>query len=65
MYFEYQLSAWDFAAASLIVEEAGGVLCNLSGAPLDPLRHSGVLAANSMENLARLTDIIKKHKPNG
>lgn len=65
MYFEYKLSAWDFAAASLIVEEAGGVLCDLSGNALNPLRHSGVLAANSRENLARLTDIIKKHNPNG
>ena len=47
LYFEYLLSPWDFAAASLILEEAGGVLCNREGEPLDPTSPSGVLAANN------------------
>ena len=59
LYFEYLLSPWDFAAASLILEEAGGVLCNREGQPLDYTKPSGVLAANSQENLNRLVAIVK------
>ncbi len=58
LYFEYMLSPWDFAAASLILEEAGGVLCDLQGRPLDQTKPSGVLAANSKENLDRLVMIV-------
>lgn len=58
LYFEYMLSPWDFAAASLILEEAGGVLCDLQGKPLDHTKPSGVLAANSKENLERLVKIV-------
>lgn len=60
MYFEYLLSPWDFAAASLILEEAGGVLCNLEGHPLLFTQPSGVLAANNVENLNRLIEIVRK-----
>lgn len=63
MYFEYLLGAWDFAAASLILEEAGGSLCGIDGMPLDPMKPSGVLAANNAANLSRLTQIIKRHNP--
>lgn len=61
MYFEYILSPWDYAAASLILEEAGGCLCSLQGDVLDPTKPSGVLAANSQENLQKLLAIAKKH----
>jgi len=61
LYFEYQLSPWDFAAASLILEEAGGVLCDLDGKPLDHTKPSGVLAANTQESLQRLACIVKSH----
>lgn len=59
LYFEYLLSPWDFAAASLILEEAGGVLSDLSGNPLDPTAATGVLAANSRESLERLVGIVQ------
>ncbi len=59
LYFEYLLSPWDFAAASLILEEAGGVLCNHEGLPLDYTKPSGVLAGNSRENLNRLVSIVR------
>lgn len=59
LYFEYLLSPWDFAAASLILEEAGGVLSDLSGTPLDPTATTGVLAANSRESLERLVGIVQ------
>ncbi|MBQ8157976.1 MAG: inositol monophosphatase [Prevotella sp.] len=54
LYLEYLLSPWDFAAASLIVEEAGGTLCDREGKPLDPTKPSGVIAANNATNLERL-----------
>ena len=58
LYFEYLLSPWDFAAASLILEEAGGILCDREGQPLNYTKRSGVLAANSQENLYRLQAIV-------
>lgn len=62
LYFEYLLSPWDYAAASLILEEAGGVLSDLDGMPLNPTRPSGVLAANSEENLQRLVRIVQSKR---
>lgn len=59
LYFEYLLSPWDFAAASLILTEAGGVLCDLQGNALDPTASTGVLAANSAESLNQLVEIVK------
>lgn len=61
LFFEYVLSPWDFAAASLILEEAGGTLCNLEGEPLDFTKPSGILAANNRENLSRLVQIVSSH----
>lgn len=61
LYFEYILSPWDFAAASLILEEAGGCLCDLDGKKLDPTKATGVIAANNPENLAKLLAIVKMH----
>lgn len=57
--YEYLLSPWDFAAALLILAEAGGLLCDREGRPLDFTVPSGVIAANSPENLQRLISIIK------
>lgn len=61
LYFEYLLSPWDYAAASLILTEAGGSLCDLQGNALTCITPSGVLAANTKENLDRLTSIVSKH----
>lgn len=61
LYFEYLLSPWDFAAASLILTEAGGVLSDIHGNLPDCTHPSGILAANSSENLQRLQSIVKKH----
>ncbi len=46
-YFEYTLSPWDFAAARLFVEEAGGTVTTCSGNPLE-LKKSSVLATNTL-----------------
>ena len=47
MYFEYLLSPWDYAAASLIVTEAGGVITSADGSKLRLTEPTGVIAANS------------------
>lgn len=61
LYFEYILSPWDYAAASLIVTEAGGVITGLDGKPLDVTKPSGVVAANNEINLSRMVDIIQSN----
>ena len=61
LYFEMRLQPWDYAAASLILTEAGGCLSDLHGQPLTCITPSGVLAANTKENLDRLTSIVSKH----
>ena len=47
LYFELQISLWDYAAGALIVEEAGGRCCTLSGEslPADG-RRTSVLAGS-------------------
>lgn len=58
LYFEYILSPWDFAAASLVLTEAGGVITDLKGERLTYLCKSGVIAANNAENHRRMADIV-------
>jgi myo-inositol-1(or 4)-monophosphatase len=61
LYFEYLLSPWDFAAASLIVTEAGGVVSNLEAQRPSLTAPSGFLAANNQQNLQQLQQIISKY----
>lgn len=61
LYFEYLLSPWDFAAASLIVTEAGGVVSNLQAQRPSLTSPSGFVAANSQQNLQQLQRIISKY----
>lgn len=44
--FELKLSPWDYAAASLLVTEAGGVISQLDGSPLTFDRGCGVVAGS-------------------
>lgn len=44
-YWEYGLKPWDFAAGSLLVEEAGGRVSDFRGEPFD-IRMTSVLASN-------------------
>lgn len=58
LYFEYLLSPWDYAAASLIVTEAGGVISSSNGTPLCLTESAGVIAANNMSNHKQMLEIV-------
>ena len=47
-FFEYILSPWDYAAASLIITEAGGFVSTLAGAPLPITKRSSCWASNAV-----------------
>lgn len=61
LFFEIRVQPWDCAAATLILQEAGGAVSSLNGTPL---RWDGPLllaAANTQDNLNELNTIISKH----
>lgn len=45
LFFEYQLSPWDYCAGSVILQEAGGCVSQWDGVPLDLVHGGSVLAA--------------------
>lgn len=63
LYFEMRLQPWDYAAASLILSEAGGVSCGFDGRSLSLHKPGLVLAANSSANLAELLSTVHRHLP--
>lgn len=68
-FFELRLFPWDFAAAAVILSEAGGVMNTMVWEDGDVKRSSDLIldapspmiAANSKENLDKLSSIILKH----
>ena len=46
VYFELRLSPWDYAAASLIMTEAGGVITGKNGEELNLATRAAVLAGS-------------------
>jgi len=62
-FWELTLSPWDFAAAALIVREAGGVVTTVDGRPL-PLARSSVLAGNPAVH-AWLASLLARVSPAG
>ena len=68
-FFELRLFPWDFAAAAVILSEAGGVMSTMvwdkgKAEPSGKLildAPSPMIAANSRENLEKLCSIILKH----
>lgn len=64
LYFEYVLSPWDYAAASVILTEAGGCISDLQGNDIDGISACGILAGNTRENLESLQKIVQKHTSN-
>lgn len=61
LYFEYLLSPWDYAAASVILKEAGGIITDLKGNEIDGISPSGIIAGNTIENHTKLQHIVMKH----
>jgi myo-inositol-1(or 4)-monophosphatase len=57
-FWELILCPWDFAAGWLIVEEAGGVLTQLDGSPLE-LGDIALKGANTPQLLAELTEKLE------
>ena len=52
LYYEMSLSLWDYAAGSLIVQEAGGVCGTVDGAPLPYDSGKPSIAAGGEQALA-------------
>lgn len=50
VYFELKLMPWDYAAASLILKEAGGKISTIEGHEIDYNKPSSVIASNGVEN---------------
>ena len=48
MFVELQVSPWDFAAGKLLIEEAGGIVTTLDGAPLSFDGKTSILAKNNV-----------------
>jgi myo-inositol-1(or 4)-monophosphatase len=65
LYFEIRLYPWDFAAASLIIEEAGGYWAQLGAENGDYSHPSGFVAANSRASFEYLMEKIHQHLPEG
>ena len=63
LYFEIRLMPWDFAAASLIVTEAGGAVCGFEGERPSPFKPSMFIAANNPDNCRRVHQTVRKHLP--
>ena len=50
VFFELKLMPWDYAAASLIVEESGGVVTTINVEKIQYNKPSSILASNNIEN---------------
>ncbi|MBR5596350.1 MAG: inositol monophosphatase [Lachnospiraceae bacterium] len=48
IYLERNLKPWDFAAAIIIIEEAGGIITDYNGQAIDISKPSDILAGNKM-----------------
>ena len=59
VFFECRLSPWDFAAGSVIVKEAGGIITDMNGNELDFSKPQSILCANktAYESALKLLNI--------
>ena len=60
-FFEYELSPWDYAAAKLLVEEAGGTVTTCTGGALN-LEKSSILASTTNLHQAAL-GVVEQFAP--
>lgn len=61
LYFEINVQPWDYAAASLILFEAGGYFQSIGNSDNFFKKPLGVMAGNSKQNLEQLSEIVYKH----
>lgn len=61
LYFEMRLMPWDYAAAGLILEEAGGCIAGFDGSAPSLQKPSLVAAANCRQSLDRLLGVVHRH----
>ena len=57
-YYEAKLNSWDLAAGILLVEEAGGKVCDFNGK--QDMLNSGNIIAGNVEVYQRIVEIIQK-----
>ena len=62
-FWEFGLAPWDMAAGSLLITEAGGLICDLAG-EADYLQ-SGNVVAGSPKIFSQLLQIVQSHKTDG
>ncbi len=61
LYFELRLMPWDYAAATLVLTEAGGAVCSFDGNFPSLYVPSMVIAANNAANCKKIGDIVHVH----
>ena len=61
LYFEIRVFPWDYAAALLILTEAGGIARELADRELDFKGPTVMIGANSRESYDRLAEIVNRH----
>lgn len=63
LYFEIRLFPWDYAAAQLILTEAGGYIGTIGADAPTYTRPQPILAANNKENYEYLKEKVEKYVP--
>ena len=61
LYFEMRLMPWDYAAAGLILREAGGTMVGIDGNAPALMAPCMVIAANTPASCQRILDTVHKH----
>ena len=61
LYFEMCLQPWDYAAAGLILREAGGAVCDFERKAPSLFKPSMFIAANTKESCQRILYTVHKH----
>lgn len=61
LYFEMRLQPWDYAAATLILKEAGGFIAGFDGELPSLSKPSLVVAANTEDSLENVMDTVHRH----
>ncbi len=61
LYFEICVHPWDYAAAAVVLREAGGFICALNQMPPSTRKATPIIAANTEENLRKIVNYTKKY----